>query len=71
MYIDILTYDITGTYMYYANPYGVMERSGWFRFSDGGIGYANADGILMTNTFTYDQWDVLYMCRVMDTLLWD
>lgn len=56
MYIDVLTYDITGTYLYYANPYGVMERSGWFRFSDGGIGYANADGTLMTSTFTYDQW---------------
>lgn len=56
MYVDVLTYDITGTYLYYANPYGVMERSGWFRFSDGGIGYANADGTLMVSQFTYDQW---------------
>lgn len=56
MYVDFLTYDITGTHLYYANPYGVVERNGWFRFSDGGIGYANADGTLMVSQFTYDQW---------------
>lgn len=56
MYVDFLTYDITGTYLYYANPYGVMERTGWFKFSDGGIGYANTDGTLMVNQFAYDQW---------------
>lgn len=56
MYVDFLTYDITGTFLYYANPYGVVERNGWFRFSDGGIGYANANGTLMVSQFTYDQW---------------
>lgn len=56
MYVDFLTYDITGTFLYYANPYGVVERNGWFQFSDGGIGYANANGTLMVSQFTYDQW---------------
>ncbi len=68
MYVDVLTYDKTGTYLYYANPYGVMEMGKWFQFSDtvkwaddtpaegiaGGYGYANEDGTLMTNTQTVD-----------------
>ena len=56
MYVDFMTYDISGTFLYYANPYGVVERNGWFQFSDGGVGYANADGTLMVSQFTYDQW---------------
>ena len=56
MYVDFITYDQAGVNLYYANPYGVMEHNGWFRFSDGNIGYANADGTLMTNQFSYDQW---------------
>lgn len=58
MYVDVLTYDKAGVNLYYANPYGVMECNGWFQFSEewgGGIGYANADGTLMCNTYTYDQ----------------
>ncbi|MBQ9199344.1 MAG: hypothetical protein IJ141_04130 [Lachnospiraceae bacterium] len=68
MYVDVLTYDKTGTVLYYANPYGVMEMGKWFRFSDtvkwadgteavdiaGGYGYANSDGTLLTNTQTTD-----------------
>ena len=68
MYVDVLTYDKTGTYLYYANPYGVMEMGKWFQFSDsvewadgtpaegiaGGYGYANENGTLMTNTQTVD-----------------
>lgn len=68
LYVDVVTYDQTGTQLYYANPYGVLERGGWFRFSDtvmcadgtpwagaaGGYGYANADGTLMKDTWTYD-----------------
>ena len=68
MYVDALTYDKTGSVLYYANPYGVMEMGKWFQFSDtvewadgtpaegiaGGYGYANADGTLMTNTQTVD-----------------
>ncbi|MBQ9199486.1 MAG: hypothetical protein IJ141_04840 [Lachnospiraceae bacterium] len=68
MYVDVLTYDKTGTYLYYANPYGVMEMGKWFQFSDsvewadgtpaegiaGGYGYANENGTLLTNTQTVD-----------------
>ncbi|MBQ9199832.1 MAG: hypothetical protein IJ141_06590 [Lachnospiraceae bacterium] len=68
MYVDVLTYDKTGTYLYYANPYGVMEMGKWFQFSDsvewadgtpaegiaGGYGYAQEDGTLLTNTQTTD-----------------
>ena len=67
MYVDTLTYDMTGTKLYYVNPYGVLERNGWFQFSGhefeaglgfsgkaGGYGYANWDCSLMVNTNTYD-----------------
>lgn len=67
MYVDTLTYDKTGTKLYYVNPYGVLERNGWFSFSGrefdaglgfsgvaGGYGYANSDCSLMINTNTYD-----------------
>ncbi|MBE5946173.1 MAG: hypothetical protein E7259_04400 [Lachnospiraceae bacterium] len=68
LYVDVVTYDKTGTYLYYANPYGVLERGKWFQFSDtvmcadgtpwsgaaGKYGYANTDGTLMVNTWTYD-----------------
>ncbi|MBQ9199880.1 MAG: hypothetical protein IJ141_06830 [Lachnospiraceae bacterium] len=68
MYVDVITYDKTGTYLYYANPYGVMEMGKWFQFSDtvewadgtpaegiaGGYGYANANGTLLTNVQTFD-----------------
>lgn len=68
LYVDVVTYDKTGTYLYYANPYGVLERGKWFQFSDtvmcadgtpwngaaGNYGYANANGTLMVNTYTYD-----------------
>lgn len=65
--MDTLTYDMTGTKLYYVNQYGVLERNGWFQFSGyefdaglgfsgqaGGYGYANADCSLMVNTNTYD-----------------
>ncbi|MBQ9199539.1 MAG: hypothetical protein IJ141_05120 [Lachnospiraceae bacterium] len=58
MYVDVLTWDKSGTVLYYANPYGVLERNGAFTFSEtvqwadgtpcvgiaGGSGYANSDG---------------------------
>lgn len=67
MYVDTLTYDKTGTDLYYINPYGVLERNGWFQFSGhefdaglgfsgtpGGYGYANSGtGSLWTNTAAY------------------
>ena len=58
MYVDFITYDQAGVNLYYANPYGVMERNGWFTFSDkqgGGLGYANPDGTLAVNQNVYDQ----------------
>ena len=73
MYVDTLTYDKTGTKLYYVNPYGVLERNGWFQFSGnefdaglgfsgtaGGYGYANSDCSLMTNAYTYD-WNGNYV----------
>lgn len=54
MYVDKITYDKEGINLYYANPYGVMERNGWFRFSDNGIGYANPDGTLAVNDYRQD-----------------
>ncbi len=68
LYVDVVTYDKTGSVLYYANPYGVMERGKWFQFSDtvmcadgtpwtgaaGGYGYANGDGTLMKDNWTYD-----------------
>ena len=68
MYVDVVTYDKTGTVLYYANAYGVMEMGKWFQFSDkvtwadgrdgnefkNQYGCANADGTLITNTQTID-----------------
>ena len=68
LYVDVVTYDKEGKNLYYANPYGVLERGKWFQFSNtvkcadgtewagaaGNFGYANADGTLMVNTWTYD-----------------
>ena len=59
MYVDFITYDKSGRELYYANPYGVIERNGWFNFSDkqgGGTGYAYSDGTLKKNQYTYDQY---------------
>jgi len=68
LYVNVITYDQTGTKLYYANEYGVMEHGKWFRFSDdakwadgsafdragGDYGYAMEDCSLMTNQYTYD-----------------
>ena len=68
MYVDKITWDKTGTVLYYANPYGVMEVGKWFQFSDtvtwgdgtecegiaGGYGYASEDATLMRDQWTYD-----------------
>lgn len=43
-YTDVVTYDLSGTKLYYANPSGVLERSGWFRFSDT-VRYPGVDGL--------------------------
>ncbi len=68
MYVDVVTYDKTGTVLYYTNPYGVMEMGTWFRFSEqvrwadgrsgaefaGRYGCAREDGTLIVNTQTTD-----------------
>lgn len=57
MYVNVLTYDQSGTRLYYINPYGVMEHNGVFALNtdaanyeaiaDGcTYGYANADGTI-------------------------
>ncbi|MBQ9200087.1 MAG: hypothetical protein IJ141_07885 [Lachnospiraceae bacterium] len=68
MYVDVITWDQTGTKLLYANPYGVLEVGKWFQFSDtvkwadgtecdgiaGGYGYAMEDATLMRDQYTYD-----------------
>ncbi len=68
LYVDVVTYDRAGKELFYANQYGVLERGRWFQFSNtvmcadgapwagaaGCYGYANADGTLMKDTWTYD-----------------
>lgn len=71
MYVDVMTWDETGTYLLYANPYGRLECEGWFQFSNtvawadgtpctgiaGGYGYGQADCHLMRNQYVYDWQD--------------
>ena len=74
LYVDVLTWNLAGDQLLYANPCGVLERNGWFQFSkkvkwaDGtacdGIagqwGYGQADGTLLRNTYVYDQFGQLW-----------
>ena len=56
-YQDQMTYDQAGVNLYYVNRYGVVERNGWFKYSDaqgGDVGYANPDGSLVTNKVMVD-----------------
>ena len=54
MYQDKLTYGQNGdSNLYYINPYGVMQRGGYFTFPNGDLGYAEANGALMTNQDSY------------------
>lgn len=43
-YTNVVTYDPSGTKLYYANPYGVLERNGWFQFSDT-VMYPDTEGL--------------------------
>ena len=55
IYKDQITF--VGNKTYYLNANGKMENSGWFQFANGmDYGYANADGTLKTNQFSYDPW---------------
>ena len=60
MYKDVLTYDQTGTKLYYANGNGVMEHNGWFRFSNGEWGFANWDGSLIKDQWSYRDGYLVY-----------
>ncbi|MBU5477017.1 hypothetical protein KQI72_09865 [Eubacterium sp. MSJ-21] len=63
MYVNQLTYDETGTKIYFINACGVIEQSKWVKVDGAkyfdqdhyayGYAYAQADGTLLTNTFTY------------------
>ena len=47
MYVNVLTYNAEGTKIYYANPYGVMERYGMFKLDTNAANYtALANGKL-------------------------
>ena len=39
---------------YYVNPCGVIERKGWFCFSNGERGFAKEDGTLEVNKYMFD-----------------
>ncbi len=52
MYTNVVTYNQKGDTLYYANPYGVMECTGWFKFDENVGGIADALGI-DGNTYAY------------------
>lgn len=68
LYVDVLTWDKNGKELLYANPYGVLERNGWFQFSNnviwadgtpcegiaGQYGYGQKSGYLLRNKSTKD-----------------
>ena len=55
IYKDQITF--VGNKAFYLNQNGKMENSGWFQFANGvDYGYANSDGTLKTNQFSYDAW---------------
>ena len=55
IYKDQITF--VGNKTYYLKGNGKMENSGWFQFANGlDYGYANSDGTLKTNQFSYDAW---------------
>ena len=55
IYKDQITF--VGDKVFYLNANGKMENSGWFRFANGrDFGYANTDGTLKCDGFSYDPW---------------
>lgn len=55
IYKDQITF--VGDNVYYLNENGAMEQNGWFQFANGrDYGYANWNGTLNTNGFSYDPW---------------
>ncbi|MCF2640954.1 MAG: SGNH/GDSL hydrolase family protein [Lachnospiraceae bacterium] len=62
MYVDKLTYDRSGTKLYYLNPYGVLQK-GWFQFSDGNYGATYDDGSLVKDQFYIDLFGRTVYCK--------
>lgn len=74
LYVNVLTWDEPGNELLYANPCGVLERTGWFQFSDsvkwadgtpcdgiaGQWGYGQADGTLLRNQWFCDSYGSWY-----------
>ena len=55
IYKDQITF--VGEKVYYLNANGKLENEGWFRFAnERDYGFANWDGTLMTQGFSYDPW---------------
>ncbi len=71
MYVNQLTYDKSGTKIYFINEYGVIEQSKWVKvngakyfdqnYTEYGYAYAQVDGSLLTNTFTYWNGNQVYL----------
>lgn len=66
LYVNVITYNLEGTKIYYANPYGVMERNGVFQLDTNAVnysalangcyfGYANSDGSVKGFYATYEE----------------
>ena len=66
LYVNVITYNKEGTAIYYANPYGVMERSGVFELDTNATnyellangchyGFANSDGSVQGFYATYEE----------------
>ncbi|MBQ9199223.1 MAG: hypothetical protein IJ141_03520 [Lachnospiraceae bacterium] len=60
MYTNVLTFNQAGDKIYYANPYGVMECSGWFQFAAEAGGIAEALGV------TEGMWGYAYANGVIE-----
>ena len=66
LYVNVITYNKEGTTIYYANPYGVMERGGVFELNTNATnyellangchyGFANSDGSVQGFYATYEE----------------
>lgn len=66
LYVNVITYNKEGTTIYYANPYGVMERGGVFELDTNATnyellangchyGFANSDGSVQGFYATYEE----------------
>lgn len=71
MYVNQLTFDKSGEKIYFVNEYGVIEKGKWVPVNDAkyfdqiktvkGYAYAQEDGALMRDTFTYWNGNQVYL----------